>query len=121
MALALTMVDRWMGQKFAGSSSSCSSLNGVRIRDSLAAVTTVGWYALGAYAVVPKRVQLVGRVQQFDPNDRAGADRITGYTGGVQYFFSGDDLKLQLEYTAFREQGPALSNNRLIVQMQARW
>jgi hypothetical protein len=90
-------------------------------RRSLVAVTTLGWYALGAYAVVPKRVQLVGRVQQFDSNDRAGADRITGYTGGVQYFFSGDDLKLQLEYTAFREQGPALSNNRLIVQMQARW
>ena len=86
-----------------------------------AAVTTLGWYALGAYHVVPKRLQLVGRVQQFDPNDRAGANRITGYTGGAQYFFSGDDLKLQLEYTAFEEQGPGVSNNRVIVQMQARW
>ena len=84
-------------------------------------MTTLGWYALGAYGVVPKRLQLVGRVQQFDPNDRAGADRITGYTGGVQYFFSGDDLKLQLEYTIFDEQGPSLDNNRVIVQMQARW
>jgi hypothetical protein len=88
---------------------------------SLADVTTLGWYALGAYGVVPKRLQLVGRVQQFDPNDRVGTDRIRGYTGGVQYFFSGDDLKLQLEYTVFDEQGPALSNNRVIVQMQARW
>ena len=88
---------------------------------SSADVTTLGWYALGAYGVVPKRLQLVGRVQQFDPNDRAGADRITGYTGGVQYFFSGDDLKLQLEYTIFDEQGPSLDNNRVIVQMQARW
>jgi hypothetical protein len=70
---------------------------------------------------VPKRLQLVGRVQQFDPNDRAGTDRITGYTGGVQYFFSGDDLKLQLEYTAFTEQSTSLDNNRVIVQMQARW
>ncbi|HYS61928.1 MAG TPA: porin [Gemmatimonadales bacterium] len=88
---------------------------------SVAAVTTLGWYALGAYGVVPKRLQLVGRVQQFDPNDRAGADRVTGYTGGVQYFFSGDDLKLQLEYTIFDEQGPSLDNNRVILQMQARW
>ncbi len=88
---------------------------------SVAAVTTLGWYALGAYGVVPKRLQLVGRVQQFDPNDRAGADRVTGYTGGVQYFFSGDDLKLQLEYTIFDEQGPSVDNNRVIVQMQARW
>ncbi len=88
---------------------------------SSADVTTLGWYALGAYGVVPKRLQLVGRVQQFDPNDRAGANRITGYTGAAQYFFSGDDLKLQLEYTVFDEQGPAVSNNRVIVQMQARW
>jgi hypothetical protein len=70
---------------------------------------------------VPKRLQLVGRLQQFDPNDHAGTDRVTGYTGGVQYFFSGDDLKLQLEYTAFAEQGTSLDNNRVIVQMQARW
>ncbi len=88
---------------------------------SSADVTTLGWYALGAYGVVPKRLQLVGRVQQFDPNDRAGANRITGYSGAAQYFFSGDDLKLQLEYTVFDEQGPAVSNNRVIVQMQARW
>ena len=88
---------------------------------SVADVTTLGWYALGAYGVVPKRLQLVGRMQQFDPNDRAGANRITGYTGAAQYFFSGDDLKLQLEYTVFDEQGPAVDNNRVIVQMQARW
>ena len=88
---------------------------------SVAALTTLGWYALGAYGVVPKRFQLVGRVQQFDPNDRVGANRITGYTGAAQYFVSGDDLKLQLEYTVFDEQGPAVSNNRVVVQMQARW
>src|SRR5207237_7953223 len=54
---------------------------------SLADVTTLGWYALGAYGVVPKRLQLVGRLPQFDPNDRVGANRITGYTGGAQAFF----------------------------------
>jgi Phosphate-selective porin O and P len=88
---------------------------------SSADVTTLGWYALAAYGVAPRRVQLVGRVQQFDPNDRVQGNRITGYTGAMQYFFSGDDLKLQVEYTAFDEQGPSLDNNRVIVQMQARW
>ncbi|MGH7546568.1 MAG: porin [Gemmatimonadales bacterium] len=88
---------------------------------SAADVTTLGWYALGAYGVIPKRLQLVGRVQQFDPNDRTGGDRVTGYSGGAQYFFTGDDLKLQLEYTIFDEQGPAASNNRLVVQLQVRW
>src|SRR2546425_50692 len=52
---------------------------------------------------------------------RAGTDRITGYTVGAQYFLTGDDLKLQLEYTAFTEQGTSLDDNRVIVQMQARW
>lgn len=84
-------------------------------------VTTLGWYALGAYGVIPKRLQLVGRLQQFDPNDRSGGDRVTGYTGGAQYFFTGDDLKLQLEYTVLNEQGLAISNNRFIVQLQARF
>src|SRR6266540_5051645 len=84
-------------------------------------VTTRGWYALGAYEVVARRLQLVGRVQQFDPNSVAGGDRVTGYTGAVQYFWAGDDLKLQAEFTAFAEQGPAVANNRVIVQMQARF
>ncbi|HYT81828.1 MAG TPA: porin [Gemmatimonadales bacterium] len=84
-------------------------------------VTTRGWYALGAYEVVARRLQLVGRVQQFDPSSVAGGDRVTGYTGAVQYFWAGDDLKLQAEFTAFAEQGPAVANNRVIVQMQARF
>jgi len=90
-------------------------------RQSTARITTLGWYALAAYAVAPHRLQLVGRIQQFDPNDVLRGDRVTGYTGGAQYFLRGDDLKLQLEYTAFAEQGPALDNNRLIVQLQGRW
>lgn len=84
-------------------------------------VTTRGWYAIGAYEVVARRFQLVGRVQQFDPSDSAGTDRLIGYTAAAQYFWAGDDLKLQIEFTAFAEQGPAIANNRVIVQMQARF
>jgi hypothetical protein len=63
----------------------------------------------------------VGRVQQYDPNDAAGGDRVTGYTGALQYLCVGDDLKFQVEYTAFAEQGAAIASNRVIVQMQARF
>ena len=90
-------------------------------RRKTADITTRGWYTLGAYEVVARRLQLVGRVQQFDPSDAAGADRVTGYTGAIQYFWAGDDLKLQVEFTAFAEQGPAIDNNRVIVQIQARY
>jgi len=79
-----------------------------------------GWYALTTYTFRPQRAQLVGRVEQFDPGATPGNTK-TGYTLGAQYFFRGDDLKLVGAYTVFTEQGTAVSDNRVIVQMQARW
>ncbi len=79
-----------------------------------------GWYLLGAYRLPRQPVQLVGRVEQVDSSAAPG-DRVTGYTGGAQYLFRGDDLKLQASYGSFVEQGPAVSNNRFVVQMQVRW
>ncbi len=79
-----------------------------------------GWYALAACTVRAQRVQLVGRVEQFDPTS-APLDRETAYTAGAQYFFKGEDLKLQASYALFTEAGPAVSNNRVVVQMQARF
>jgi Phosphate-selective porin O and P len=79
-----------------------------------------GWFALAAYTVRPQQLQVVGRAEQFDPSSAPG-DRTTAYTGGLQYFFRGDDLKLLASYGVFIEQGPSVSNNRFIVQLQARW
>lgn len=79
-----------------------------------------GWYALGAYRWPHEPVQIVGRVEQVDSSAAPG-DRVTGYTAGAQYLFRGDDLKLVASYAVFVEQGPAVSNNRFIVQMQVRW
>ena len=79
-----------------------------------------GWYALGAYRLSREPVQFVGRVEQTDSSAAPG-DRVTGYTAGAQYLFRGDDLKLQASYGIFVEQRAAVSNNRLVVQMQARW
>jgi phosphate-selective porin OprO and OprP len=80
-----------------------------------------GWYLLAAFGAIPRRVQLVGRVQQFDPDDRVGTDRSTGYLLGAQYFVKGDDFKLLADYEAFHEQVTQLKNNRGVVQMQVRW
>lgn len=79
-----------------------------------------GWYALASYRLPREPLQLVGRVEQID-STRVRRDRVTGYTAGAQYLFKGDDLKVQASYGIFVEQGAAVSNNRLIVQMQARW
>ena len=84
-------------------------------------VHTRGWYALAGYYAVPKRVEVVGRVEQFDPSDRVVGDRETGYLAGLQYFWRGDDFKVIADYEVFREQGPQVSNDRGVIQMQVRW
>jgi hypothetical protein len=80
-----------------------------------------GWYALAAYAALPRRVQIVGRVEQADPNDRVATDRATGVLLGAQYFIKGDDFKLLADYEVFHEQVTHLQNNRGAIQMQMRW
>lgn len=84
-------------------------------------VRTKGWYALAGYYAVPQRVELVGRVEQFDPSEGVATDRSTGYLIGLQYFMRGDNFKILSDYEVFREQAVQVSNNRGVVQMQVRW
>ena len=93
----------------------------IRERQRVTNVLTTGWYALGAYTIRPQRLQLVTRVEQFDPSDQVAVDRMTGYLVGGQYFFRGDDLKVLADYEVFREQATQVKNDRLVVQMQVRW
>ena len=82
---------------------------------------TTGWYSLVAYALRPHRLQLVGRVQQYDPSDQVATDRMTGYLAGGQYFLRNDDFKVLADYEMFREQAAQVDNDRLVVQIQVRW
>ena len=82
---------------------------------------TKGWYVLAAYNAVPQQLQLVGRVQEYDPSDKAATDRSTGYLVGLQYFMRGDNLKVIADYEVFREQVVQVKNNRFVVQMQVRF
>src|SRR5205814_7534184 len=79
---------------------------------------TKGWYVLAAYSAVPQQLQLVGRVQQYDPSDKAATDRSIGYLVGLQYFMRGDDLKVIADYEVFREQVVQVKNNRFVVPLQ---
>jgi len=68
-----------------------------------------------------RQVQVVGRVEQYDPSEKAATDRSTGYLAGVQYFMGGDNFKVLADYEIFREQAVQLDNNRGVVQMQVRF
>src|SRR5205814_1568398 len=67
-----------------------------------------GWYGLAGYYAIPQRVELVGRVEQFDPSNLVATDRSTGYLIGVQYFMRGDNFKILADYEAFRGQALAM-------------
>lgn len=79
-----------------------------------------GGYLFGAYALQRNRAQLVARVETYTTSAPLRTT-FTGYGVGGQYFFRGDDLKLQAAYTVYDTKGPVALDNRLIVQMQARF
>jgi hypothetical protein len=82
---------------------------------------TTGWYALATYLAIPERLQVIGRVEQFDPSDSVGTDRSSGYLIGTQFFIRGDNFKVITDYELFREQVTQLKNDRAVIQLQARF
>jgi hypothetical protein len=93
----------------------------IRTHHRAADFHTTGWYFLAAYQIVPHQFQAVGRVEQYDPSDKVGTDRETGYLLGIQYFIRGDNFKVLADYEAFREQVVQVKNDRAVVQLQVRW
>ncbi|HEV3410125.1 MAG TPA: porin, partial [Chthoniobacterales bacterium] len=69
-----------------------------------------GFYILGAYYLLPKKLQLVTKWESFDPA-QAFDDDIHSLTAGVNYYLKGDDIKLLAHYihtwSDFREARPA--------------
>src|SRR5207247_1701363 len=51
----------------------------IRDRNRRTDVRTVGWYAFAGYIVTPRRIELLGRVEQYDPSDRVATARSTGH------------------------------------------
>ncbi|MEP6777827.1 MAG: porin, partial [Chthoniobacterales bacterium] len=56
-----------------------------------------GYYVMGSYFVLPKKLQLVAKWESFNPGQIANDD-VQSITGGVNYYIHGDDLKLMADY-----------------------
>ncbi len=93
----------------------------LRLHRSVGATNATAWYGLAGWTVRPEHLQLIARLESYDPSNAATGDRTLAYVGGAQIFLKGDDLKLQLSYGVYDEQGPAVKNNRAIAQLQARF
>lgn len=59
----------------------------------------VGAYVQAGYFVIPQRLELAMRYAWLDPNRFAGNDMLSEIQGGVNYFFSGNDMKFQADVT----------------------
>jgi len=57
-----------------------------------------GFYVQAGYFVVPRTIEVVGRYSVMDPDTRLGHDLITSGVGGLNWYFSGHEHKLQFDY-----------------------
>jgi phosphate-selective porin OprO and OprP len=76
-----------------------------------------GYYIQAAYYVVPQKLQIVGKYDNYDPNKDKDDDALTVYTAGLNYYFNAS-AKIQIAYNVRKEQGPEISNNFAAVQFQ---
>ncbi len=77
-----------------------------------------GWYLQGGYFILARKIQAVCRLDSFDPDNGAVADRSDILTFGLNWFFS-EKTKLQVNYNSYRKEGRGASNSALLVQFQA--
>ncbi len=59
---------------------------------------SVGWYVMGAYDILPKKLQAIARFESFDPNTDIDGNSTDVWTFGLNYFLKGDDIKLSANY-----------------------
>jgi phosphate-selective porin len=74
-----------------------------------------GYYVLGGYYLIPKKLQAVVKYESLDPGQRAN-DGIHSITGGLNYYIHGDGLKVMANYvhtwSDFREANPRFGTDQ---------
>lgn len=80
--------------------------------------TAQGWSVLGAYYLVPKKLQAVVRYEMFDPNTDVSANEGDVWTVGFNYYLKGNDLKFSLNYLLGDPAGALSDQGRLLARVQ---
>jgi phosphate-selective porin OprO/OprP len=65
-----------------------------------------GFYLQGGYFLVPKKFELAARYSWVDPDNpnQTNDNEQQEYTGGLSYYMDGHNLKLQANYSLFRNE-----------------
>jgi len=77
-----------------------------------------GWYGQAAYYLIPNKLQIVERLETFDPNDVAAHDATRSTVSGLNWYFKGHDLKLQLDWMRSRVPGLPAEQQKVIARLQ---
>jgi phosphate-selective porin OprO and OprP len=83
-----------------------------------------GFYVLGSYFLLPKKLQVVVKWEHLNPGQR-GNDGIQSITGGLNYLIHGEELQLMANYvhtwSDFREANPQFGDDQfdeVLMRMQ---
>lgn len=77
-----------------------------------------GWQTTVAYFVVPAKLRLVLREEQFDPNPAISSNTYRTFTFGLNYYLKGDDIKFMLDYLDGHQPSSTTDGGRLVSRMQ---
>ncbi len=83
---------------------------------------STGYYVQAGYFLVPKTIEVVGRYNAMDPDTRLGHDLITSAVGGLNWYLSGHEHKLQFDYGVIttRLAGADVGGNASLVENRFR-
>ena len=77
-----------------------------------------GWYVMGTYYVLPKKLQALMKYESFDPNLDIDGNTSKTFTFGLTYFLKGDDLKFMVNYLYGKAGSAADYEGRLLTRLQ---
>ena len=76
------------------------------------------WYLQGTYFILPKKLQLAVRFDEFDPNDSRRSNETETWTLGANWLIKGDDLKLMINYNIIDVPPPLPEQQQLMLRSQ---
>jgi hypothetical protein len=79
-----------------------------------------GWYALGAYQVIPL-IQLVARYEEFERASAPGPLKLSAWGAGTNLLFADGRAKIMLDYLSRKSRTPAARTGLLLSQLQVRF
>jgi phosphate-selective porin len=77
-----------------------------------------GWYVQASYYVIDDKLQVVSRIETFDPDEQAFGGGTRSSIFGANWYFKQHDLKLQVDWMRSRVPGVSKEQQKVIARLQ---